>query len=124
MTLRRAWVSLQQMILLKNYAIVHAYLNQHVELQQSTSPLFKHGNATFKGVPYGAYIVAHDKDDAQTPFTIAFEDGEFGDYSSQVAQQLINNHSVDMSQDNMHHIRLPIRRFKRVHRVLVLCSGT
>lgn len=42
----------------KDYGLIHAYMQMHhPELQQTESPLFKHGIAVFNGTPFGAYIV-------------------------------------------------------------------
>mmetsp|Transcript_28149 Transcript_28149/g.69319 ORF Transcript_28149/g.69319 Transcript_28149/m.69319 type:complete len:227 (-) Transcript_28149:699-1379(-) len=122
----RVWVSLKQALILKNYAMVHAYLQQHEELQTTTSKLFKHGIAVFHGKPHGAYVVSHDRDDLHTPFGVAFEDGDSGDYPSMTVQRLIDNPQLDMSSDIQGELhQLPVCRIKnRVHRVLVLCSGT
>jgi len=74
-------------------------------------------------VPFGAYIVSHEPADDIRPYVIAFEDGDFGDYSAAMAQQLIDKKQVDMDVQEFHHMHVS-GRGKRVHRVLVLCYGT
>ena len=115
--------------MLKNYGLIHAYLQQHPEIQQSdSSQLFKHGTAIFNGTPYGAYIVSHDTDDAQQPFGIAYEDGDSGDYSAQVVKLLMSNPSINMDEPDLaaeiHKLDSSRQRVKTVRRILVLCSGT
>ena len=104
---------MKQLLLLKNYELVHAYLKQHPELQQAAhSRLFKHGIALFNGAPYG----------------VVYEDGDSGDYSAHVVTRLLEQPHVDMADPEvahgMHKLSLTRRRVKTVRRILVLCSGT
>lgn len=128
-TMRRAWIPLKQLLLLKNYDMVHAYLQQHPELQHADrSRLFKHGTAVFNGTPYGAYVVSQDMDDEQQPFGVVYEDGDNGDYSARVVTRLLEQPQVDMADPEiaaeMHMLSLGRQRIKTVRRILVLCSGT
>ena len=123
-SVRRTWVPMLEVLKHKDYSKVHAYLQEkHPGLQEGDSPLCKHGVAVYNGVPFGAYIVSHEPADDVSPYVIAFEDGDFGDFSATIAQQLIEKKQVDMAVHELHHMNLD-RRGKRVHRVLVLCSGT
>jgi hypothetical protein len=77
MTVIRAWVPMLELLKHKDYGLLHAYMHdQYPELQQSESPLFKHGIAVFNGVPFGAYIVSHEPADDVIPYVIVFEDGD------------------------------------------------
>jgi hypothetical protein len=122
-TIRRAWVPMLELLKHKDFNLVHAYLDNHPALQEGESPLFKHGIVVSNGVPFGAYIVSHEPADDIRPYVIAFEDGDFGDYSAAMAQQLIDKKQVDMDVQEFHRMHVS-GRGKRVHRVLVLCSGT
>ena len=121
-TVRRVWIPLRQLLIRKHYALVHEYLSSQTGLADST-PLFKHGMAIFAGKPFGAYVVAHDIDDNRAPYAMAFEDGDHGDFSEAVIQQLVQHGMVNMALPELQQLQVA-PRVKKVHRVLVLCAGT
>ena len=123
-TIRRAWVPILELLKHHDCGLIHAYLqDNHPEMQEGESSLFKHGIVVSNGAPIGAYIVSHEPADDDRPYVIAIEDGDFGDYSAAMAQQLMDKKQVDMDVQEFHQMHVS-RRGKRVHRVLVLCSGT
>jgi len=107
-TIRRAWVPMLELLKHKDYRLIHAYLHDnHPALQEGESPLFKHGIVVSNGVPFGAYIVSHEPAHDIRPYVIPFEDGDFGDYSAAMAQQLIDKKQVDMDVQEFHHMNVP-----------------